>query len=330
VGLTRSFNFEDARGRVDGETVALGIVFAGHPVVEGILIFAVEIAIELQHPGGELRGPLRLGIKHERWAPGSAMPTNRLWRPPGRQQMAVSSTAPPRRTRSAELGRTAAPAVAPRRWCGDAGASAAAPTVSQRSQRRCPFPLLWHWFREALSAHRVEAQATQEESTKTRCRRCRSFCVLASPAAPPGPAVRGHRLLRPRQHTETAQKAHPGNKSNGSAETSSKNKKTERVYGDPLPPLPRSCVLAAGPVAQVDPTALAASENSENGAYVYYVLPEAFQREFARGFDAATVAKALRELGHLGVENGRLIYQKRLTGLGRQRVYPIRPSIFAE
>jgi len=31
VGLTRSFNFEDARGRVDGETVALGIVFAGHP-----------------------------------------------------------------------------------------------------------------------------------------------------------------------------------------------------------------------------------------------------------------------------------------------------------
>src|ERR1035437_3596323 len=48
------------------------------------------------------------------------------------------------------------------------------------------------------------------------------------------------------------------------AETSSKNKKTERVYGDPLPPLPRSCVLAAGPVTQVDPTALAASEeNSE-------------------------------------------------------------------
>ena len=104
MGLTRSFNFEDARGRVDGETVALGIVFAGHPVVEGILIFAVEITIELHHPGGELRGPLRLGIKHERWAPGSAMPTNRLWRPPGRQQMAVSSTAPPRRTRSAEAG----------------------------------------------------------------------------------------------------------------------------------------------------------------------------------------------------------------------------------
>ena len=129
MGLTRSFNFEDARGRVDGATVALGIVFAGHPVVEGILIFAVEIAIELHHPGGELRGPLRLGIKHERWAPGSAMPTNRLWRPPGRQQMAVSSTAPPRRTRSAELGRTAAPAVAPRHWCGDAGASAVAQTV---------------------------------------------------------------------------------------------------------------------------------------------------------------------------------------------------------
>jgi hypothetical protein len=102
----------------------------------------------------------------------------------------------------------------------------------------------------------LQERKTQEESTKTRCRRCRSFCVLASPAAPPGPAVRGHRLLRPRQHTETAQKAHPGNKSNGSAETSSKNKKTERGYGDPLPPLPRSCVLAAGPVAQVDPTRL--------------------------------------------------------------------------
>ena len=196
MGLTRSFNFEDARGRVDGETVALGIVFAGHPVVEGILIFAVEIAIELHHPGGELRGPLRLGIKHERWAPGSAMPTNRLWRPPGRQQMAVSSTAPPRRTRSAELGRTAPPAVAPRHWCGDAGTSAAAPTVSQRSQRRCPFPLLWHWFREALSAHRVEAPATkatglrrllpktkkQKESTKTRCRHCRALvCWLLVP-----------------------------------------------------------------------------------------------------------------------------------------------------
>ena len=57
MGLTRSFNFEDARGRVDGETVALGIVFAGHPVVEGILIFAVEIATEVNHPGGSFAVP---------------------------------------------------------------------------------------------------------------------------------------------------------------------------------------------------------------------------------------------------------------------------------
>jgi uncharacterized protein (DUF927 family) len=71
-------------------------------------------------------------------------------------------------------------------------------------------------------------------------------------------------------------------------------------------------------------------EDSEDGAYVYYVLPEAFRRELAKGFDAATVAKALRERGHLDTENGRLTYQKRLPGMGRQRVYCILPSIFNE
>jgi hypothetical protein len=43
-----------------------------------------------------------------------------------------------------------------------------------------------------------------------------------------------------------------------------------------------------------------------------------------------TVAKALRERGHLDTENGRLTHQKRLPGMGRQRVYCILPSIFNE
>ena len=68
-------------------------------------------------------------------------------------------------------------------------------------------------------------------------------------------------------------------------------------------------------------------EDSENGAYVYCVLPAAFRWE---RFYAATVAKALRERGHLDVEHGRLTYQKRLFGMGRQRVYRTRPSIFTE
>ena len=71
-------------------------------------------------------------------------------------------------------------------------------------------------------------------------------------------------------------------------------------------------------------------EDSENAAYVYYVLPEAFKREIAKGFDATTVAKALRERGHLDTESGRLTHQKRLPGMGRQRVYCILPSIFNE
>ena len=90
--------FEDARGRVDGEAVALGIIFAGHRVVDGF--FAVEIAIELHHPGGSFAVRFGWGLNTSGGAPGFAM--NRLWRPPGRRQ--VSSTAPPRRTRSAEAG----------------------------------------------------------------------------------------------------------------------------------------------------------------------------------------------------------------------------------
>ena len=73
-----------------------------------------------------------------------------------------------------------------------------------------------------------------------------------------------------------------------------------------------------------------AEESAQNNAYVYYVLPVAFKKELARGFDAVEVAKALRERGHLDSENGRFTYQKRLPGMGRQRVYCIRPSIFNE
>src|ERR1035437_531831 len=68
-------------------------------------------------------------------------------------------------------------------------------------------------------------------------------------------------------------------------------------------------------------------EDSENGAYVYYVLPGTFKRELAKGFDAVMVAKALRERGHLDAESGRFTHQKRLPGMGRQRVYCILPSI---
>src|ERR1035437_1186477 len=71
-------------------------------------------------------------------------------------------------------------------------------------------------------------------------------------------------------------------------------------------------------------------ENSENGAYVCHVVPEASRRELAKGFHAAIVAKALREHGHLNGELGRLAYLERLPGLGHQRVYRIRSSIIAE
>jgi hypothetical protein len=71
-------------------------------------------------------------------------------------------------------------------------------------------------------------------------------------------------------------------------------------------------------------------ENSEHSAYVYYVLPEAFKGVLAKGFDSVMVAKALRERGHLDAESGRFTHQKRLPGMGRQRVYCILPSIFNE
>ena len=72
-------------------------------------------------------------------------------------------------------------------------------------------------------------------------------------------------------------------------------------------------------------------EGSEHKLFVYYVLPGAFRREICKGFDPDMVAKALRDRGHLDSnEKGRLTHQKRLPGLGRQRVYCILPSVFAE
>jgi putative DNA primase/helicase len=72
-------------------------------------------------------------------------------------------------------------------------------------------------------------------------------------------------------------------------------------------------------------------EDSENMLFVYYVLPVAFRKEVCKGFDPDIALKALRERGHLDVnEKGRMTYQKRLPGLGTQRLYRIRSSIFAE
>ena len=144
---------------------------------------------------------------------------------------------------------------------------------------------------------------------------------------------------RPRQHRGWEA---PATKATGFCKPSTKKKELGRVYKDPLPALPLSLcagvfgpeageTTAAPPAAQVDPTALATpEENSENGAYVYHVVPEAFRRELAKGFHAAIVAKALREHGHLNGELGRLAYLERLPGLGHQRVYHIQSSILAE
>jgi putative DNA primase/helicase len=72
----------------------------------------------------------------------------------------------------------------------------------------------------------------------------------------------------------------------------------------------------------------AADDNEpEQKRYIYLVLPEAFRREVCRGFDPEMVAKGLKDRGHLECEEGRLTRQKRLPGLGKQRVYCILPSV---
>src|ERR1019366_944405 len=153
--------------------------------------------------------------------------------------------------------------------------------------RRSRVPLLWRWFREAASAQRLGG---------------------------------------------------PGNKSNGFLQTLHKEERTGKSLQRPVAGVAALPVCwrlrsrggrnnRSPPAAQVDPTALATpEENSENGAYVYHVVPEAFRRELAKGFHAAIVAKALREHGHLNGELGRLAYLERLPGLGHQRVYHIQSS----
>jgi putative DNA primase/helicase len=87
--------------------------------------------------------------------------------------------------------------------------------------------------------------------------------------------------------------------------------------------IPEECVDSAGEVG--------AEEDSENMLFVYYVLPVAFRTEVCKGFDPDSALKALRERGHLDAnEKGRMTYQKRLPGIGKQRLYRIRSSIFAE
>ena len=72
-------------------------------------------------------------------------------------------------------------------------------------------------------------------------------------------------------------------------------------------------------------------DDSENMLFVYYVLPVPFGKEVCKGFDPDIALRALRERGHLDVnEKGRMTYQKRVPGLGTQRLYRIRSSIFAE
>ncbi|MBI5270149.1 MAG: DUF927 domain-containing protein [Burkholderiales bacterium] len=60
----------------------------------------------------------------------------------------------------------------------------------------------------------------------------------------------------------------------------------------------------------------------------FLVLPEAFRREVAKGFDSQAVAELLRKRGHLKHEAGRLTMRQRLPGMGKAPVYHIKPSIF--
>lgn len=75
-----------------------------------------------------------------------------------------------------------------------------------------------------------------------------------------------------------------------------------------------------------------AVESSEkfNASTHYLVLPEVFRREVCKGLDAQAVAALLDKRGHLDRDATHLTKQLRLPGLGRSRVYIIKPSIFAD
>lgn len=62
----------------------------------------------------------------------------------------------------------------------------------------------------------------------------------------------------------------------------------------------------------------------------YLVLPEAWKREVCRGFEAAAVARLLRQRGHLVHEADRLTMKHRLPGMDKAPVYHVRPSIFTD
>jgi len=62
----------------------------------------------------------------------------------------------------------------------------------------------------------------------------------------------------------------------------------------------------------------------------YLILPEAFRRDVAKGFDATAVAELLRKRGHLKHEIGRLTIRQRLPGTDKAPVYHLKPSIFQD
>lgn len=62
----------------------------------------------------------------------------------------------------------------------------------------------------------------------------------------------------------------------------------------------------------------------------YLVLPEQFKREVCKGFDPVSVAKVLRERGHLKHEGDRYTMKQRLPGMPLTSVYIIKPSIFGD
>ena len=60
----------------------------------------------------------------------------------------------------------------------------------------------------------------------------------------------------------------------------------------------------------------------------YWVLPEMFRTEICNGFDPKLVTRVLRERGHLEVDGaGKTSINKKLPGIGSQRVYIIKPTL---
>lgn len=77
---------------------------------------------------------------------------------------------------------------------------------------------------------------------------------------------------------------------------------------------------------------LSATDSSERRSALveYLIFPEAFRREVCKGVDVATVARLLRQRGHLVHEPDRLTIKHRLPGMGKVPCYHIKPSILAD